>query len=92
MSLMGIVEAQLARQAVTYDRVLGRSASWGISCKDNKDLTKLDAPITNYEEWATSIRDQLSRTNRGWSILLSFVEKQPTITTTRCCRRCMWVE
>ena len=59
--------------------------------KDNKDPMKLDATIPNYEEWATNIKDHLSRTNRDWSILLNFVEKQPTITITRCCRRCMWV-
>ena len=33
--------------------------------------------ITIHEEWPTNIKDHLSRTNRGWSSLLSFVEKHP---------------
>ena len=48
-----------------------------MSYKDNKDLSKFDATITKYSEWATNIKDHLSRTNRGWSILLNSVEKQP---------------
>ena len=38
-------------QNLPYDRVLGRPASWEITYKDNKDLSKFDATITNYEEW-----------------------------------------
>ena len=64
-------------QNLPYDSVLGKPASWEISYKENKDLSKFDATITNYEEWATNIKDHLSRTNRGWPTLLNFVEKQP---------------
>ena len=64
-------------QDLPYDRVLGRPASWEISYKDNEGLTKFDATIPNYEKWATNIKDHLSRTKRGWSILLNFVEQQP---------------
>ena len=49
---------------------------WG-SYKDNKGLSNFDATITNYEEWATDIKEHLSKASKGWSILLNFVEKQP---------------
>ena len=42
-----------------------------------KTRQKSDATIANYEEWATDIKDHLSRTNTGRPILVNFVEKQP---------------
>ena len=47
----------------------------GATEPDDEYLTRFNATIRNYEERATDIKDHLSRTSRGLSILLNLVEK-----------------
>ena len=37
---------------------------------------KFDATINSYVDWSQAILDHLSRTNRGWTSLLRFIEIQ----------------
>ena len=49
--------------------------AWEPSYKENRDLTKFDATISTYSDWAQNILDHLARTNRDWVPLLKFVKK-----------------
>ena len=51
--------------------------SWEPSYKENKELHKFDSTMTNYDEWAQSIKDHLCRTNRSWEQLLEWVGPLP---------------
>ena len=62
-------------QGLPYSRVLGLRALSEPSYKETKDLRRFDATISSYTEWAQSIFDHLSRTNRGWPQLLRFFEQ-----------------
>ena len=64
-------------QQLPYNRMQEKTTVWEPSYKNNKDLHKFDATISNYTEWAQTIFDHLSRTDRGWPQLLRWIELQP---------------
>ena len=49
----------------------------GAELQEHKDLMKFDATINSYVDWSQFILDHLSRTNRGWTALLRYIEIQP---------------
>lgn len=64
-------------RSLQYAPVHQHPSSWEPSYKENKDLMKFDATINSYVEWSQAVLDHLSRTNRGWTSLLKFIEIQP---------------
>ena len=60
----------------------GNLTAWEISYKENKALTKFDAAISSYKDWAEEIFGHLNRTNRKWTQLLKWIQVQPTNKTT----------
>ena len=64
-------------RSLQYAPVHPHPSSWEPSYKENKDLVKFDATINSYVDWSQAVLDHLSRTNRGWTSLLRFIEIQP---------------
>ena len=45
-----------------------------INYRENKALTKFEANITTYDDWAEEMVGHLNRTNRAWADVLKWVQ------------------